>query len=302
MRINIVCAIDSSYVKHCAVMLHSLRCHNPQVELSVFILHNGLVESLKNKLSAFLSSFLERLEFITIDDTLLVNCPISHHITVASYFRLFIPEVLPQDMRKALFLDSDIIVRKNILSLWETNISSYSHAAIEDPVSVDNERLDIPPLTPYFNAGVLLINIDFWRQENLFSKAIEFINHHSDKILWHDQDVLNSLLHSYWLPVEPKWNSQSTFFDEPFLKRPEASLSTYQEAILDPAIVHFTGSGNKPWNHQCSHPFKDDYRDHLRQTPWAINPLIEVLNQASNNLKKKIKIEISRLSKISQAQ
>lgn len=293
MKINIVCTIDDSYIQHCGVMLHSLYRNNSQARLTVFIIHNGLKEKSKRKLEKFLRSFIESLSFIKVDDSLLADCPLSHHVSLATYFRLFIPEVLPKDIDKVLFLDSDMIIRKSIIPLWETDVSAYSHAAVESPNSHDaKKRLEIPLSFPYFNAGMLLINLVFWRQEKIFSKAIDFISSHKEKILWWDQDVLNYLLYKYWLPIDPIWNSLGGLWSENFAMLPEASLPAYQLAKIDPTIVHFSGAGAcKPWHYYCSHPFTEEYRKNLRQTPWSTARLIDQPTFA-DRLKAKLRTKI----------
>lgn len=268
---KIVCTIDNSYVQHCAVMLKSLCCYNSNV--NVFIIHNGLTKELTRKLEKFLKPLVECLSFIKIHDSLLSNCPISHHISIATYFRLFIPEVISQDIDKVLFLDADIIIRKNIQSFWETDVRNYSHAAIEAPKKLeDKRRLGIPSNSKYFNAGVLLINLKFWREQNIFTKSLNFVVNNFDKIVWWDQDVLNYLLYKHVLIVDPVWNVQRAFWNKTFSEPSDVHVD--REALSDPAILHFSGGWTcKPWHYYCIHPFREEYRQILSQTPWRRAPL-----------------------------
>lgn len=294
--VNIVCTIDESYVPFCGIMLYSLACKNPHSNLHVFILHNGLQPESELEIKDFLSQFISYLSFIKIDDSFLINCPISCHVSIATYFRLLIPEVIPDNIDKILFLDSDIIIRKNIISLWNTNIDHYSHAAVTACDSMafsDKERLGIPISSPYFNAGLMLINLNYWRKEKIFYNALEFINSQFERILWWDQDVLNYLLYDRWLPIDPTWNAQGDIFQARFASLPEFNSVAYKNALKDPAIVHFSGSGIcKPWHYYCSHPFRHEFEQYLRLTPWSqIEPI------GRPNLLKRIKARIKAIVK-----
>ena len=105
-----------------------------------------------------------------------------------------------------MFIDADIIIRGNIDELWNTNLTNYSHAAVENPfISVEKKKtLGIPSKESYFNAGLLLINVEWWKQHKITENTITFLNKNKDFIEWWDQDVLNGTLHGKWKKVKPK--------------------------------------------------------------------------------------------------
>ncbi|MBN8559308.1 MULTISPECIES: glycosyltransferase family 8 protein [unclassified Leptolyngbya] len=276
--INIVCTIDNHYAQHCAVMLASLFHHNPKRQFRVFLITDGLEMSIWERLEQFLQDQKQEYELIQIDRTALGDAPVTHHISLATYFRLFIPEVLPQTLQKVLFLDVDMIVRKSIDELWDKDIHAFSHAAtIAAGMDEYPEQIGLPRNSLYFNAGLLLINLEAWRNLRVFDRGCEIIRQSSDRITWWDQDVLNILLHDHWMPLDLLWNAQPFLYSEEFHQRPQALYKLFQSAtaIAEPAIVHFVGGGSaKPWHFYCTHPFKDDYRKFLKKTPWQNTPLI----------------------------
>jgi lipopolysaccharide biosynthesis glycosyltransferase len=270
-EMNIVCTIDDNYARHCAAMLCSLSKNNPETIFNIFIIISKLREDIYSNLLEFLQSLGFNVHFIPIDESRIINAPIHYHVSLATYFRLFIPELLDSAIEKVLFLDSDIVIRDDITPFWNTNVSGYSHAAVENPGfnREYKEKLGISVDGSYFNAGVMLINLEYWRQENLTERGIDFINRNPDKIDFCDQDVLNYLLQFHWLKVDSHWNAQEGFFRGYSSDELGITDQKHREIKESPSIVHFTGSGScKPWHYQCEHPFKGDYYRYLAQTPW----------------------------------
>ena len=128
------------------------------------------------------------------------------------------------------------------------------------------QELGLPAGTRYFNAGVLLMNLRKWRDEEIADRVLSFIRLHRARIVFEDQDALNAVLSGEWLELSACWNAQHPFF-HPRLKR-ELLL----EEIKDPAVVHFS-AGRKPWHWALEHPFKQDYRRYRQQTPWPMHRL-----------------------------
>lgn len=269
--VNIVCTIDNNYVQHCAVMLASLFDNTPEFRFKIFIITDGISAQNQTKLAEFLDSRNQSFSLVTVDESIFVNAPVSQHISLAAYFRILIPELIDNSIEKVLFLDSDMVIHQSIAPLWNTDISQYSHAAIENPrTDADyKHNLGISENSSYFNSGVLLINLRIWRQLNVQQKSIEFINQYPEKIHYWDQDALNFVLENQWLRAESQWNAHTAFFKGLPAEELGVTPEEYHQTRHNPAIIHFTGGGScKPWHYSCTHPFKDIYYKYLRQTPW----------------------------------
>jgi lipopolysaccharide biosynthesis glycosyltransferase len=266
---NIVCTIDREYTQHCGVMLCSLFVNNPDASFRVFVITNGLAESDWLKLLRMASPYGHTLEWTTVDPSVIRGARVSGQVSIATYFRILIPRLLPEDVDRTLFLDSDIIVRGSISPLYGADIDEYTHAAIANPLSQgDIARLGLPAASKYFNAGVLLLNLDRWRRERVVDQLLEYISRNPHNLRWWDQDALNATLHGRWRQLRPTWNAQWPFFWGRSCDELEVSLAELAEATTDPRIVHFTGTA-KPWHyHMDPHPFKRDYYRYLALTPW----------------------------------
>ena len=195
-------------------------------------------------------------------------------ITRTTYYRLFLAEILPQELDKVLYLDGDVIVRHSLLPLWNTNIEEKAVAAAYDCSSGRIEyynRLKYPFELGYFNAGVLLINLKYWREHQVLNDFISYMENHADSIRCHDQDVLNVVFRCRKVTVPLKYNFQHPFLlkkcdDYDYWKLEQEVL----EAREDPCIVHFT-SRWKPWRiyrRGWVHPFSSTWDKYQNMTKW----------------------------------
>ncbi len=148
----------------------------------------------------------------------------------------------------------------SVKELFATPLSDNLLAAVMDaPKEGRNERLGIPERFGYFNAGLLLINVEKWLELNITRKCVDFIRTKSDLIVMHDQDVLNALAYDKWTKLSYKWN----IFNAYFLHTP--SSAEVREAMGDVRIVHFCGPV-KPWIAWVAYGFI--YDKYIKFTPW----------------------------------
>ena len=128
-----------------------------------------------------------------------------------------------------------------------------------DDIRIYN-RLQYSPSLGYFNAGVLLVNLRYWRENNLSESFFEIINKYPERLRYHDQDVLNIVLKEIKLTLPLKYNVQhGYFFKDPLISR--AYWDEKEKAINDPVILHYSGS--KPWFIEFEPPFKKDFAFYL---------------------------------------
>ena len=254
-------------------MLRSLRNHNQADDLQVYIIHEAIDGADKALFVQYISEFLPSASLIQVNSSLLNEFPVFGHISIATYFRLLIPSVLPPILKRALFLDSDIVIQDSLNDLWHTPMEGMPVAAVSDRnLEMQRKRLGMAVDAPYFNAGVLLIDLEQWRHENILGKGLDFARDNADKLDNWDQDVLNHLFEKRVRIVHQRWNAMAHLWglDPAWLQAQGSLTMEEQEAHDNPAIVHFAGGGiAKPWNYRCPHPRKDDYRQILANTPWA---------------------------------
>lgn len=263
--IYVAIAIDKNYVQHAGVMLCSLFKNNPDSRFRVYLFCRGIEETALGLLVSLVEEYQSTLEVVEVGDPS-VRFKVDGHITEASYFRLFIPTLVAAHVRKIIYLDVDIIVRGSILPLWNTDIKHHYLGAVENVTPREKIVLQGRGKYHYFNAGVLLINLEKWRKNQIMEQSFAFMKQHPDKIVFHDQDVLNAVLYGKWLPLHPKYNMQGALFmDEfSFFRGDPPQL---KEAINDPIIIHYS-TPLKPWHYLSFHPYTREYYKYLADTPW----------------------------------
>jgi lipopolysaccharide biosynthesis glycosyltransferase len=257
---EVLCGFDERFVPHAATMLCSL-LENNRVS-RVHVLHGAS----KGKESERFKGSIAKLERLLVKYECKLVCyevgfedfvglRVDESSSIAHYFRLLAPQVLPTHMKKILYLDSDLIVRGSLLALWNCDLSGNALAAVEDafwdPYS-DWPYVEMPRGARYFNSGVMLINLDYWRQHRVGERAIAFVRDNPTKVNYYDQDALNAILINSWISLPAVWNHH----------------------IPNPAIVHFIGE-DKPWRWSVKHAYKNEYYRYRRKTPWRHYRLTE---------------------------
>lgn len=188
-------------------------------------------------------NFLERLyavgncelKFIKIDNSLFDGA-IHDWLGVSSSYRLILSSLLPH-LDKILYLDSDIIVNKNIAKLYNTDISDYYIAAVEDKNSnMMKSRVGLTESQTFINAGMQLFNLKKFRKENLEDIIFQKLR---ESTFYTDQDVINDVCRDKILQLPLRFNLMIS--DGYPTRRDE-----YEQAIKQtPVIIHYT---KKPWN------------------------------------------------------
>ncbi len=277
---NIAYATDDNYAQHVAVSIYSLAIHTQQdVKVHVYILANQLKQEHRVNIQKTIESFQNvRLSFIDITAIeKMIGIKVNvNSLSISTYARLFLPQLIP-DVDKLLYLDCDTVINSDIVELYNEDISSFSLAAVLDTMYPEmKQAIGLQADAPYYNAGVLLINLKRWRDNSYPSMFVDFIHKYKGNVPHLDQGVLNGTLRDIkTLPL--KYNVQTPIFA---FHQPEDlyrfySLSNYYSetditnAKERPAVIHYTSFFLKrPWFHFCLHPYKNLYREYLALTPY----------------------------------
>lgn len=190
-----------------------------------------------------------------------IELPHHGHFRPETYYRLLAPQLLP-NVDKAIYLDSDLIVEKDIAGLFDVDVTGYPLAATRDADTIGQiegydatvgpylkNELGMRDPHDYFQAGVLLMNLAELRRT---VSPEEFLALSTQRMWrWLDQDVLNRVVNGNYVRVHMRWNY---LMDWQHLRRthivsnaPADVRAEYDEAAADPAIIHFAGPDNRPW-------------------------------------------------------
>jgi lipopolysaccharide biosynthesis glycosyltransferase len=150
-------------------------------------------------------------------------------LTEASTYRFYAAHLL-RSYSKAIYIDSDTIICRDIQPLLDFQPIGAIAAFQEGQVNLE----DNPSFkdAAYFNSGVMVINMPYWRAQRVHEKAIKLAKTFEDWTGSTDQDVLNVLFRNNWTPLPMAFNYLVNLFPDVELK--------------DPLVVHWAGK-KKPW-------------------------------------------------------
>ena len=232
----IVLAANYAYVDQVLTTIKSICYHNRSI---CFYLINS---DFPNEWIKQLNKRLEKF------DSEIINCrvtseQISRYKTDISYtvfLRYFVADFVKED--KALYLDCDLVVTKNLDDLFATDLQDYPLAAIRDFGGRAYFGREI------FNAGVLLIHNALWKQENMTQKLIDLTNEWHDKVDQADQSILNMLFENKWLELDFDYNHIVI----------HKQFTDYRLPVGQnyPAIIHYL-SHRKPWKDLAAQTYRD---------------------------------------------
>ena len=274
---NIVLATDDRYVPYCVTTIMSIVRNNNKCVF--YILNESLTSSSKDSIDRVAKTNGSKVVYVEVPSYFIEELPMPSdmflsHLSLATYYRLFISTLLPSDIDKVLYLDCDILIRKSLEELYNTDLDGYALGAVYQIDREANWRcevLGIPLVYGYFNAGVLLVNLKYWRENDVKSLFQAFIENNYDRILYHDQDVLNAVLYKHTKRLPCKWNMTSHFFRRSaryinevdsqgnIIRKNEDYKQQIPQEIKDPTVIHFVAKP-KPWDHNCNHIWKSEYK------------------------------------------
>lgn len=163
--------------------------------------------------------------------------PSDARVSFAAYLRIMAPALLQDDYRRLLYLDADVFYNRGDLSrLLDLDLNGRPIGAVRDMNQL-REKARIPDdfkpfglgFAPYFNSGIMLIDNAAWTAQDVSESCIKFAIENADKILQHDQTVLNITLRNNWVELPMVWN---------FLY---SHQTLYFSAMFDVCFYHFIG-------------------------------------------------------------
>lgn len=265
MTKDIVLCFDRFFIKPIMVLLKSIEISNPNENFVIHIVFSGEgeKESLKKLLQDVVSKEFFTFHFYEIDENLLASCPIrkGDYVNISTYYRILLPTILPPTVERVLYLDGDMLVVDSMSELWGIDLENYG-AAVVPCIYYDKseifQRLGIDKSEGYFNAGMMFINLKYWREHDVQTRTLSFIKNNPDLCVKHDQDALNYILSDQLLYLSIKFNYQRIFFERGF-----SFCEKLKEDVLNsayyPCIIHYCDF-EKPWHKECFHPLANVWR------------------------------------------
>jgi len=242
----LVFSIDDAYVMPFKVLWHSLMTTaSVPDQIPIFILHEATLSPASiTDLTDFFRKYERSADFLDASAYVPDNLPLADgdHVSKATFYRLFIASILPSRVSSVVYLDSDAVVIRSVRELFEVELD-LPVAACNHFRAVDEFRLCGPLGGSYFQGGVLVIDLDAWREQILEESFKEIMAAERERIRWWDQDVLNIAFSGKWQRI-PVWYNVS---------RDALQAMPVDCALENARFLHFDGS-RKPWRTVNQHP------------------------------------------------
>ena len=259
--IPIFFAIDDGYVPFLAVALESLiENSSKQYYYSIKVLYTNISEENKKKINKYKRENVN-IEFVDLNyyiEKVKDKLYTRDYYTNTTYFRLFIANLYPQ-YNKAIYLDSDIVVLGDIAELYNQDIGDNLVAAAPDDViqtikvfqEYAEKVVGVADYRNYFNAGILLMNLDEFRKFDFQDKFLYLLETIKFTVA-QDQDYLNRLCKGKVKIIDKAWDKMPVAnddFDDKDLK-----------------IIHYN-LADKPW-HYYNIRYKDYFWKYAKKTEY----------------------------------
>lgn len=283
---NVVLSSDDNYAAFLGIAIFSfLKSNNDSKEkryespIDFYIMDMDISVKNKNLFNKIVNDYNCRIHYL---DTKEIHNYLESKVklevrSLATYYRLFLPTLLPKRINKVIYMDCDSLINDSVKELWETNIEGYDIAGVLDTVSKQNKiNVGLKPTDPYVNAGMLLINLKQWRDVGMEEQMMSFINKYNGKVSYHDQGTINGVCLKKKI-IHPKFNAMTPIF---VLTRKQImefhKLDGYysdlelKEAKVNPVFCHLTPYfTDRPWVKGNHHPLTKLYKSYQIQTPWS---------------------------------
>jgi lipopolysaccharide biosynthesis glycosyltransferase len=246
-------------------MLRSLLAHlTPERTLTVYVVDGGIARHDKQRVTSSLSSGRGTLHWVSPERSGFLGLPLWGRMPIATYDKLLVAEVLPERAAKALWLDCDILVLADVARLWDTPLGQHHALAVQDAIVpyvssrfgvTGYQAAGLAPQAKYFNAGVMLLNLDLWRRDDIAGQALEYLRWYRDRVYFWDQEGLNAALAGRWGELDARWNWNAT-------------VGTLTSVAEEAWMIHFSGT-LKPWRYRGRAQHNVLFYQYLDQTAWA---------------------------------
>lgn len=275
--IHIAFACDANYAMPLAVAVCSAASNCSTNRSLVFhIVQNGFQPHVQRRVESSLAKtgFPDaRINWIPAPFEQIEDLKLTKpHLSALTYAKLLLPNLIPDDVSKVIYLDADIVVRDDLAELWETAIGDKALLAVRDRIAwvsalgglANYRELGIPEDARYFNAGVQLVNLAKWREKDVTRRIFSYLRTYDAIIKMEDQEGLNAVLFDDWGELPFRWNWQIPW-------RLFRNGKRKMEWVPDEgpkSIIHFT-TPEKPWLPACDVEEKQYFFWYLDRTEWA---------------------------------
>jgi lipopolysaccharide biosynthesis glycosyltransferase len=241
---HVVINIGPDYLRQAAVLARDLAKYSKIEKLHILLVDCNADFEIALRTEIAEVPFELKVYFVTNQVQGLPNIKSMRGVPIVSFGRLIIPEILPLNITSILYIDTDVKIRKNLSDLLRMDFPQVIGGIKQKSVGLLN--YEGSEINNYFNAGVLIMNLEKWRSRQVGQKIRDLLISRGP-FEYMDQDILNIIFEDSWFEIDHEFN----YFSEERLRL----FPSYR----DPAIVHFAGPF-KPWHYPVASDFHREWR------------------------------------------
>lgn len=276
---NVLYTCDNNYVWLMGISVISLFENNRNIdELNVYLLGEQISDINKKILWNIAEDYKRMIIVIDIPNIDIPKALVSDRWPLSAFTRLYSGQLLPNEIKKVLYLDCDTVIKGSIIELEALDISDCVVYGVKDCIGrLYKKNIGLQPNAQYINAGVLLLNLEELRKTDIKEIVDQYMTIYEKLINYADQDILNGIFKGRIGIIDPKYDVMTveavhTYKEIKKLRRPDNYYTEkeVEAAINDPIIIHYTTNMRvvRPWFVNSNHPFKDEFRKYMKISPW----------------------------------
>ena len=254
---HIAFCVNDGYAEYIMVSIKGLLDNNIG-PVMIHVLSNYIsernVRQLKNLVCPYPNA---ELNVVIVDDSKLRG--LKDTWTIYTWYRVLLPDILDEDVHRVLYLDADVLVAGDIQELFQLDMAGKAIAGTIDFQSKDRstyQRCGYEQEKEYVCAGIMLMNLDYWREHDIANKVVRWGRENNDRIQFPDQDSINYICRDAKILLPLKYDIVDGFFyDDYYYQNYPQEL---RECVETPVIIHYAGQA--PWVVELS--------NHLLQEEW----------------------------------
>ncbi|MEX2231769.1 MAG: glycosyltransferase family 8 protein [Cyclobacteriaceae bacterium] len=256
--IHIGTGFDKNYLNPFYSLMTSLIENHSSGQFEIHAITKGISADEKNEISSVIGKSGNRISFYDVDPSLVKQFILSSQWTSVVYYRLFFTMLISRPIQRLIYLDCDTVVINSLWPLYNINLDNHPVGAVYDNYVKTQPYLGIINEGEYFNSGVLVMDVEKWKQQEISEKAFGYLLEYPENILFVDQCALNAVLRNNWKKLNNRFNLMYSVLPEGVGKK---ALS---EFLKDGVVVHFTLQ--RPWHMLCKNRLRQLYFYYLKRS------------------------------------
>lgn len=241
MRKDFCLCFNDGYVPYASVTIKSIINHSSEKD----DIHIHVVSDYISPKHLQMLSCIANIHYYNVDDSIFEGIEVGIW-SIYTWYRILLPTIIDINIHRVLYIDCDIIINDCLDELFTMPLEDKSIAACIDIQSYGDEvfnRLQYDKIKKYVCAGVLVMNIDKWRKDNISDKILDFVRKNQERILFPDQDAINYVCQNDKIILNAEYGVLVPFFfHREFILE---HINKAELLIEHPKIIHY--AGYQPW-------------------------------------------------------